>query len=428
MPAGEWTGMTDVASTNGPETGGVLRALADAWRRYGRMIFAIGVTISVSAALLRVGHGVYRLVSPADRRGGIDLRLRFFEVEAWFAGEQVYGRLGSAVYPPASYTMFWPFVGWNDRLTARWIWAVTTLAMLAWLAWLLWREHGSRPRIERAWLALLPFAGYATHSTLATGQVSIHVVTLLVAGLLVLVNRSGLRADITGSAVILPALIKPTLSVPLFWIAFLVPGRIRPAALIIAGYAVLTLFAASFQPVGLIQLLRGWLAGDSEVQLDATHTNLQRLLAGADHLFLPLALLIITATGVWVFRHRRVDLWILMGVTALVARMLTYHRGFDDFIIILPTVALYRIAVSTASLNRRVIAGTLALACFGGMMAPRLLITDIEAAVLLLNNVLLPLTWGATLGFLLFEAHRLRAESAATPLPRPLTPAPSPGI
>jgi hypothetical protein len=39
-----------------------------------------------------------------------------------------------------------------------------------------------------------------------------------------------------------------------------------------------------------------------------------------------------------------VILWLLLGVTALVARFWTYHRWYDDLLILLPMIALFRIA------------------------------------------------------------------------------------
>ena len=58
----------------------------------------------------------------------------------------------------------------------------------------------------------------------------------------------------------------------------------------------------------------------------------------------PASLLALMILGFWVYRYRRADIWILMGVTALVARFWTYHMWYDDLLILLPMVALFRIA------------------------------------------------------------------------------------
>jgi len=62
----------------------------------------------------------------------------------------------------------------------------------------------------------------------------------------------------------------------------------------------------------------------------------------------PAPLLVLMILGVWIFRYRRADIWILMGVTALVARFWTYHMWYDDLLILLPMVALFRIASQRA--------------------------------------------------------------------------------
>ena len=52
-----------------------------------------------------------RLILINNEFGAIDLKQRYHEVLAWFSGETVYGEIHTAVYPPASYTMLWPFLG-----------------------------------------------------------------------------------------------------------------------------------------------------------------------------------------------------------------------------------------------------------------------------------------------------------------------------
>jgi hypothetical protein len=56
------------------------------------------------------------------------------------------------------------------------------------------------------------------------------------------------------------------------------------------------------------------------------------------------SLLTFFALGVWGYRHCRVDLWVQLGVIAIVARFWAYHRQYDDVIVVLALVALFRIA------------------------------------------------------------------------------------
>jgi hypothetical protein len=85
--------------------------------------------------------------------------------------------------------------------------------------------------------------------------------------------------------------------------------------------------------------------------------------AGLPQLSVPAALLALGGLGAWVYRRRRADLWILIGAAALVARLWTYHFVYDDVLILLPLVALFRLAHSqTWSQPWRAAAGAL-LAC-----------------------------------------------------------------
>jgi len=58
----------------------------------------------------------------------------------------------------------------------------------------------------------------------------------------------------------------------------------------------------------------------------------------------PASALALLALGGWTYRHRHADVWVLLGVTALVARFWTYHMLYDDFLIMLPMVTLFRMA------------------------------------------------------------------------------------
>ncbi len=75
--------------------------------------------------------------------------------------------------------------------------------------------------------------------------------------------------------------------------------------------------------------------------------------------------------GLWIYYHRRSDLWLLLSVTALVTRLWTYHGIYDDLLILLPMVALFRIAKqSSAADDDAVLAGVLLAITTLAMMAP----------------------------------------------------------
>jgi len=76
-------------------------------------------------------RGLGSLVIDSDGRpNAIDLKSRHDEVQRWFSGKPVYGGV-RATYPPQSFVLLWPFLGWMTLSAARWLWAIP-----AWLHWL----------------------------------------------------------------------------------------------------------------------------------------------------------------------------------------------------------------------------------------------------------------------------------------------------
>jgi hypothetical protein len=65
-----------------------------------------------------------------------------------------------------------------------------------------------------------------------------------------------------------------------------------------------------------------------------------------DAWLLPASGLVFAVHGAWSWRHREADAWTQIGVAAIVARLWAYHRLYDDLLLILPLIALYRLARS----------------------------------------------------------------------------------
>jgi hypothetical protein len=114
-----------------------------------------------------------------------------------------------------------------------------------------------------------------------------------------------------------------------FWLVLCLPGTLRPALFSILGYIALTMLAVAFQGFDLSSLLRTWLSRSLE---GATHEaalgaygNLHSWLAvlGLGQWNVPVSLLVLLALGYWSYQHRHEDLWLLLGVTAIVARFWT---------------------------------------------------------------------------------------------------------
>lgn len=317
------------------------------WARNGEWVLRAAVLAMVAGAAWRLSNELPHLLFDAD--GAHDLRLRHYEVPRWFAGLQVYGGAERGDYPPASYVILWPLVGWLPLAATRWLWAVTALLALGGLSWMGMRAVSGATTAGRLVVGLLPFSVYASSATLSIGQLVNHVLPVLLGGLLLLRRSDGsLRADLVACALLVTALVKPPLVVPFFWIVCFVPGRWRPIVLVTAGYAALTLLAVSFAEGPLWSTLFGWVVEAPQPRVG--HTNVHRwlALAGLGSWTLAASLAILLGLAVWVFRHRRVDVWVLLGVSAIVAQLWIHHRLYDHLLILVSMIPLFRIAMDGA--------------------------------------------------------------------------------
>jgi hypothetical protein len=374
-----------------------------------------------TAAVVRLGFALRVVVTPWNGNGASDMAWRIVEVHEWFAGRQVYGVIESADYPPAAYLFFWPIAGWvDDMIHLRWVYAAAVVVTLLWFASILVREMGVRRLPAMACLALLPLASYSTFSTVVAGQVAIFVLPAMLTGVFLLVRSRGWRDDILGSIAVIAALTKPTIAVPITWVAFIAPGRIRPVLLITGGYLALTLFSAGFQPFPLPELIYDWLYQYDNVKLWESTVNLQKALeaVGAGNWFMPTAMGILLLTGLWVYRHRHIDVWVLIGVTALVARLWSYHRRTDDVIVMLAGIALLRLATMTKDERQRWMHGLVGgLLVFLQVLPLRFIVRSGYFSMDAFNELVLTPVWLAALGYLLWVASRMRAEAAGDTVP-----------
>ena len=386
-------------------------ALRRWWERYGTAVLWIAVACMIAAAVWRLTHELPRLL--AGSGGAFDLQLRHREVQRWFSGEVIYGPIRRGDYPPASYVILWPLLGWLSLQGARILWAVTSLAGLAWLAFLAVRESGARSRPQVLLLALLPFSVYASSATLALGQIINHTLPLLLAGLLLLRrSQGGWRTDLAAAGMLLATLVKPPISVPFFWLVCFVPGRLRPILLVCGGYAILTIIAAAFQDGPLSVTLFGW-TGETP-QVLAGHTNLHKwlALAGLRALMLPVSAAILAWLAWWIHRYRRNDFWILLGVCALVAQFWIHHRLYDHLLLVVPMITLFRLARQGPSLGSELLAGALFGLTWFSVHAPASLL-DGPPPLSTVLEATQTVVWLGVLVFLLVCARRHETRSAA---------------
>src|SRR5262245_28039998 len=121
----------------------------------------------------RLAVGFSRLLYEQSPMAAIDLKLRYREVQSRFGENSVSGKGKKGGYPPASYLMLWPFLGWVTWRQAQWLWAVVMVAALGWLAYLLMRESRADTLLERTFVGLLPLQMYATLIAIGNGQLII---------------------------------------------------------------------------------------------------------------------------------------------------------------------------------------------------------------------------------------------------------------
>jgi hypothetical protein len=323
------------------------------WANQGEKILRINIVLMFIAASVWLGYQFWRLLFHTGKMGAIDLGQRHLEVQRWFAGEQVYGVVHHATYPPASMAILWPFTGWMSFHAARWLWAGITVLFLYWMVQIFLEGSRAQTRPERAFIALLPLATYGTGACIGNGQLIVYLVPCLITSLLINDRSSGNWQDnLLTAFLFICALVKPSVAAPFFWILLFAPGRLRTIAAVLIGYLVLTLFSGLFQTADIPGLIRNWLANCSRVLATSaasySNNNLHSLLFWLDRLsWLPyVTVTVFVGLGVWTYRFRKADIWVLLGVTALVSRFYTYHGHYDDVLILIPMLTLFRLVKS----------------------------------------------------------------------------------
>jgi hypothetical protein len=395
--------------------------------------------------------------------GGIDLQNRFRETRAWFRGENVYAIHPDAVYPPASYALLGMVFNRLRWQIVKILWYGLSLVSVGVLSWQLVRHSLAQSRVERVFVGLMPFAFYATGAALGNGQLVVFVLPLVLNAVLLLTRPSPTTWDTwRGALLMLFALVQPTIAAPFFWLVMFVAPRIKPALLVVAMYLGLTAFAVPFQigatipakpkPVGKtpaaakasasakasspapeptptpapgevpppdasqtdgsVQILNTWSArathGAYHGSLKGGYASVHDLLAamGLARWNWPVSLAILLGLGAWIFRNRQADLWLLLSVTAIVARIWTYHRWYDDLLLLVPLIALFRMTkLPQYSPQTKTLAGGLFFWIWLFLLAPGVLYTVRSPDVLVGIQVT---GWIAGLVFLAYQVHRER--------------------
>jgi hypothetical protein len=375
------------------------------WRR----ALYVAALLMAAAALYRVPMELGRLAfEPLGSGAATDLVKRFREVHPWFAGEPVYGVIESADYPPASYIVMYPFTHWPTFDTTRLVWTITTTLALAWLCSITMRESGARSGPERWFAVLLPLSAYATAATIRIGQMGIHLLPVLLAGtLLIARTERSWRRDLVVAGLLVAALIKPTFAVPFFWVAFF-RGGMRFTILAVAGYVGLTFWGAAYQQDSLITLIQGWLAQSGNVEATTAHANVFSWLgrAGLEQWYLAASLAILAVAGAWTWRYRAAEAWLLIAVASIVARFWSYHRWYDDLLMLPPMIVLLQMINAGERASRRDLVAMALLALNWAFWLAPAQVLQAPPPWGDLFKLAKTTTWLATLALLLMRTHR----------------------
>jgi len=397
------------------------------WRRHRETVLRAAVLVMAVFAVEMLAGEFRRLVFSPRPEGAVDLKLRHTEVERWFSGLPVYSALRDAGYPPATYSLLWPLIGWLPLGAVRILWATTAIVALGGMTVL--TNHQCQPNTvtESAFAALMVVSINAIGVTIGNGQLLLHVLPALLGGILILHgSRRTWWNEWLAALLLLFSLVKPNGSAPFFWIVLFLPGRWRAKLAVAAGYIAATLVAVRFQPSGLTALLGQWLSRASAVGARDGYGHLGILCAalGVDNWLLPGSLVVLLGLGAWTFRHRRCDLWILLGVAGIVARIWTYHHLYDDILVVFPMVALFRQAKRSGSGGTSDLqAGLLLGLILTTALTPTRLYTKWPRPWPLLFSGTHVMVWFAVLAFLLQEARRKRpspVEAIGGPEPSPV--------
>jgi hypothetical protein len=299
-----------------------------------------------------LGVGAYRLWEGFGEllwRSALDLTTRTVHVHRWFAGGEFY-RAQSSTYPPASYLLLWPIVGWLPFQIVRCVWALLVIVSLGWtMRWCAQTLGGCR--VERYFIAAFVLAMTATGRAIFLGQLMPLLLACLTLSMASVAPRAagriGWKREFFVWFLMLFALVKPSVSAPFLWLILWSQAPTRVPVGVVLGYAALTVAALWFQNAGLGEL-SGWAhtVNRDIYEVSEGYANVRAWMGGLglkawSH---PVSLLILAWLGWWTHRYRSAELWLLLGVVGLVARGWTYHASYDDMLLIFPIIALFRIA------------------------------------------------------------------------------------
>lgn len=324
------------------------------------------------------GKGNLDLIWGTDRGSAVDLYNRDVEQALFTDGKNPFDhKTGSQ--PPWGYPTGVLFT-WPPWPAVRAYFAVINLAALAVVVW--WAGRAvPRDRPEVRWLlmaAVSAFGGACTATEV--GQVGIVVTALLI---LALWSDERGQEWAAGLFVAL-ALIKPTISGP-FAIALLLTGRFRAAAVAAAYGGVASGIAWLVTGVAPWRMLAQMVAAAGGYVNDGTFGLVEVLgpLGVPPRLVNPMAALLVTVPGVAAMLMARRSLPLAFAVAALWGRLWTYHKSYDDIMLVFVMVPLGLLAFRESRMSPAGLAGFAAMGLLAWIPGRVLNLEPVQMAQLL---------------------------------------------
>ena len=335
----------------------MIKKLVDKLLIYQKFFLKLIIPITFIVALLRMKIAFYRLLWDIGEMQAMDLKIFHTFATEWFAGKSYLESTHSYNYPPASYIFFWSLFGWLELDANRWFFAITCVFCFGYFIYLAIKESELKNNLSCLYLGLVIVAMYPTSVMIGNGQITIHTLLPLLLSILLIEKNQGTWLKDTGiSILIIFALVKPNITIPFCILIFFTSKSYRPIILTILGYLALSFWASSYQESNLLELILLWLKATGETLIaDFSYGSLQSWLAwwGMPKLILPAAFVLLLVHTVWLYFYKKEDVWLLLGITAIITRIWTYHGIYDDLLMIIPLIAIIRLCHK--QLDRQVI-------------------------------------------------------------------------
>jgi hypothetical protein len=219
-----------------------------------------------------------------------------------------------------------------------------------------------------------------------------------------------LLVDGTVAVLLVASLVKPTMSAPVVAMLLVLAGRWSPFVLTTALYAALTALALAFQDSHPVELVAAWLGQEGGLTLEMGSVNVHLWLhwLGVRGSLLPASGVLLILGVVLAWRYRAADPWFVLGVAAILGRLWIHHRAYDDVMLVIAAVPLFRLAMLArehaplTSLGAGVLLGALYAS---GHIPMQAYLNTAPPGLWLVGEVFRTVAWTGVLGFLLWHLH-----------------------